>query len=234
MQQSALLPGRPLVLAVALVAFTACQKIDATYCRMRLPPSQIVVTNEAVSYSIGHHQDARAIGDAHGQDGESITYGLTTASPLARAEIRLHVLKIPGGVCARPDVLVHLAYQPMTVEIARELPEGSCGYQAVLNHEMKHVDVFRQTLDQSAASLRHEIDAHALDVPVRYSDVDHARAAMQSLQDSWLLPMGQAYLAQAADLQSAVDTPAEYQRVKNLCPSDPLISGENAPDAHRF
>jgi len=219
---------------VLLVALAACQKIEMSYCQMRLPPSRLMVDVDPLNYTLNQHADARTIGDAHGRDGESITYGLTTAKSSVRAEVKLHVLKIPGGVCARPDVVVHLAYQPVEVDVARELQSGSCGYTVVLGHEMKHVDVYRLQLSQSGARLRHEIDAQHLFVPVRYSDVEHAEAAMQALQDGWLVPKAQGFLEEAAAKQSAVDTPEEYQRVGSACPGNSLLSGETAPEQHRF
>ena len=225
---------RLIAAALALAALGACQKIEMSYCAARLPAATLTVDAAPPSYQLGQHYDARSLGDAHGNDGESITYGLTSARSSVAAAVSLHAMRVAGAVCVRPDVSVHLAYQPMSVEVARELQRGSCGYNTVLGHEEKHVEVYRSQLAVAAASLQQELTQHGFQQVERFSDIDHAEAAMQSMQDTWLVPRAHELLDQVAARQQLVDSAAEYQRVASSCPDNSLISGHDAPVAAHF
>ena len=192
------------------------------------------IDTEAPVYTVSSTADARYLGDQHGHDGELVTYGLTTARSSVRAEVSLHVMRLPGKVCARPDVTVHLAYKPMTVEIAHELVPHTCAYETVLGHEKKHVDAFADQLAASKLTLSAEIAARELSRAELYSSTEAAEHAMQVLQDNWLVPRADQLLAGADQRQRLVDNPAEYQRVGSACPDSPLISGKTAPDAFHF
>jgi hypothetical protein len=225
--------------ALALVGAGAalvggCHKIEAGYCEARLPPARVEIDAQPPAYILSTTATARYLGDQHGADGEMITYGLTSARSSVRAEVSLHVMRLPGAVCARPDLVVHLAYQPMTVEIAHELPPHSCAYETVLGHEKKHVDVFTQQLAKSSSALNAEIRQRGLDRPKIYPSVEAAERDMQGLQDDWLVPRGEQLLAEVADAQHAVDSVAEYHRVGSACPDSPLLSGQSAPGAFHF
>jgi hypothetical protein len=219
---------------VTLAMLGACQKIEMSYCAARLPAARLVVDSIPLSYQVKQQYDARSLGDAHGNDGESITYGLTTARSSVTADVSLHAMRLGGAVCVRPDLTVQLAYQPMSVEIARELVRGSCAYNTVLGHEEKHVDVYRSQLAAAVVSLRDELAHHGFEHVERFSDIDHATAAMQTMQDTWLVPHAHELLDLVAARQLLVDTPAEYQRVASSCPDNPLVTGHEAPAAPHF
>ncbi len=217
-----------------VVALSGCQKIEAGYCDARLPASKVTIELEAPAYTLSTSADARYLGEQHGHDGEMITYGLTSARSSVRAEVNLHVMRLPGAVCARPDITLHMAYKPMTVEIAHELGAHSCAYETVLGHEKKHVDAFAAQLASSKATLASEIAAHGVSRAVLYSSPEAAEHAMQLLEDNWLVPRADELLAEVEQRQRAVDSPAEYQRVGAACPDSALLSGKAAPDAFHF
>ncbi len=217
-----------------VLACAGCQKIELGYCAARLPPAHLTVDSIPVRYQPEQRYDARSLGDAHGNDGESITYGLTSARSSVTAEVSLHAMRIGASVCVRPDVSVHLGYQPMSVQVARELAPNSCAYNTVLGHEEKHVEVYRSQLAVAVRSMQNELAQHGFDQVERFSDIEHAEAAMQTMQDSWLVPRAHELLDQVAERQKLVDSPAEYQLVAGSCPDNPLISGHDAPAAAHF
>ena len=225
---------RSITAVLSLAALGACQKIEMSYCAARLPPAHLVVDSAPLNYQVKQQYDARALGDAHSNDGESITYGLTSARSSVTADVSLHAMPVGGALCVRPDVTVHLAYQPMAVEVARELARDSCAYHTVLGHEEKHVEVYRSQLAAAVTGLRDDLAHHGFEKVERFSDLDHAKAAMQSMQDTWLVPRAHELLDQVAALQQQVDSPAEYQRVASSCPDNPLVSGQQAPAAPHF
>jgi len=208
----------------------ACHPLEDAYCGAMLPKPGLDIVTVPPHYALEQNRSARQLGDAHASDGERITYGLTTAMPMTRAEIKLHVAKLPGAVCVRPDIQVTLAYQPMQVDLAEELARGSCPYETVLGHELKHVEAYRVHLATVATTLKAEIQARvASHLPARYASLEASETAMQAFQDEWLVPRANDLLGRVTAEQSAVDSAAEYARVASACPGDALLSGATAP-----
>jgi hypothetical protein len=156
---------------------------------------------------------------------------LTTATPSVQAEIQLHVTTLPGAVCVRPDLTVTLGYQPMQVDMARELAPASCPYATVFGHEMKHVDVYREHLAKVAKALEAEVRSRiGSALPTRFANLAASEKAMQDFQNDWLVPRASELLQAVAAEQNAVDSEAEYARVAAACPGDTLLSGARAPN----
>jgi len=107
--------------------------------------------------------------------------------------------------------------QPVTVFVASELATEPCQHDVTLSHEMKHVEVFRQTLDRVARDLERDLP-EAIGAELR-----HAKNPGELQQR--LVVAVRDYLAQFMserqrrldEEQAQVDSPEEYARLSNAC-----------------
>jgi hypothetical protein len=147
------------------------------------------------------------------------TKGLTAAVFGYSADIKLNAVDDRRGsrTCGMPRLRVELSMQPVTVFVASELETESCQHDVTLSHEMKHVEVFRQTLDRAARDLERDLP-EAIGAELR-----HAKNPGELEQR--LVVSVRDYLAQFIgerqrlldEEQAEVDSPEEYARVSNAC-----------------
>lgn len=62
--------------------------------------------------------------------------------------------KASGRECVSPRISVELVVPRMSVYVAREFPPVSCSYRKVLEHEMRHVQLYREQFPQVEARVR--------------------------------------------------------------------------------
>jgi hypothetical protein len=121
------------------------------------------------------------------------------------------------------DVHVTLKLNP-TIYIAAEIPEPTCMYHAVLQHEYKHYDVDLNIAKDYQLVLQEELERFLQQsgvigpFPQQLQDapkqelVKRLDALMQSVNDRMKFDR--------MKRQSMVDTLAEYERVMRSCPGD--------------
>jgi hypothetical protein len=147
------------------------------------------------------------------------TIGLTTAVFGQSTDIELHSVDDRRGArsCGTPRVHVELSMQPVTVFVARELVEAPCQREITLSHEMKHVEVFREVLDEAAQDLEREL-------PESIGTELRRATSPEELQQRLIIAVRD-YLALFLherqrlldERQAQVDSPEEYARVSTAC-----------------
>ena len=145
--------------------------------------------------------------------------GLTTAVFGQSTDIELHTVGDRRGAtaCGTPRVRVELSMQPMIVFIARELADQPCQREITLSHEMKHVEIFREVLDDATQDLERELPK-AIGTELR-------RAKNPEELQQRLIIAVRDYLAEFMherqrvldERQAGVDSPEEYARVSTAC-----------------
>jgi hypothetical protein len=116
----------------------------------------------------------------------------------------------------RPAVKVKLAFDPMVLNVASEQKEGSCENKITLDHEVRHMRVYRHYLDELAAHVESDLKAKLGNDILYFPSTDAATAQMQSLTSSTLAPYMEKGLAEVQEQQKAVDSPDEYARMDAL------------------
>jgi hypothetical protein len=144
---------------------------------------------------------------------------VTTAKLASHATVEIHSFENRDGMraCGTLGVDVLLSARPMVVYLAQELDGSPCARTATMEHEMKHVAVFRAALDEAARDLAADLPA------VIGTDVQWAKskAELQRQMNARVTD----YLAEFMDQrgrelnerQNGVDSPQEYARVKGAC-----------------
>jgi len=186
----------------------------------KLPPTHLKVV--AVPLTL-ERDDSQSIETLTAKRGSALAThranGLTAAAFGYSADIELNAVDDRRGsrTCGMPRLRVELSMQPVTVFVASELATGSCQHDVTLSHEMKHVEVLRQTLDRAARDLERDLP-EAIGAELR-----HAKNREELEQR--LVVSVRDYLAQFMDerqrllneAQADVDSPEEYARVSNAC-----------------
>jgi hypothetical protein len=186
----------------------------------RLPAPRFDVVATPLSFE---RDDTRPIAELTVKSGSALathrTMGLTSAVFGQSTDIELQVVGDGRGsrACGTPSVRVELSMQPVVVFIAREVAESPCQRDATLAHEMKHVEVFREVLQEAATELEREFP-EAVGAELRRA------ANAEELQRRLILGVRD-YLAQFMSdwqrvldaRQAEVDSPEEYGRVSAAC-----------------
>ena len=147
------------------------------------------------------------------------TFGLTTARFSHQTEIELKLVDDAAGArtCGTAAVRVELSMQPMTVFVAREIERTPCARDATFAHELRHVAVFREVLDEAARDLKADL-AEAMGTGLRRatSGRELERAFNAQLQ-AYLSVFVRQWQREMTARQDAVDSPDEYERTATAC-----------------
>ena len=216
---------RPAIAIMLCALLTACGGDDNPFASFdtrcaKLPAPRFDVVAAPVSFE---RDDTRPIAELTVKSGSALathrTMGLTSAMFGQSTDIDLHVVDDRRGsrACGTPTVRVELSMQPMTVFIAREVAETPCQRDATLEHEMRHVEVFREVLGEAARELEREFP-DAIGAELR-------RAANAAELQQRLILAVRDYLAQFMKdwqrvldaRQREVDSAEEYARVAAAC-----------------
>lgn len=120
-------------------------------------------------------------------------------------------------------IRISIGFLPRTILIAREYPLGSCEYNAIFGHEMRHAQIDDAVLGDFLPKLRSRLRKIAAEASAA-GTVEPAGVEQRKAE---LLARLQGTLQQAATElenvrrrgQGTIDTPSEYRRVADSCPS---------------
>ncbi len=212
------------LIAVSTVA-TACGDTTNPFASFetrcaKLPPTHFEVVAVPLTFE---RDDSQNIAALTAKSGNALathrTFGLTTAVFGQNTDIRLNVVDDRGDsrACGTPRVRIELSMQPVIVYLASELAAQPCQHDVTLSHEMKHVEVFRETLQLAARDLARDFPA-VIGVQLR------SATNPDKLQQRFVVAVRN-YLGQFMrdrermldESQAAVDSPEEYARVSTAC-----------------
>ncbi len=187
----------------------------------RLPASSIVVKRlEApieTNFRYGYKTLKGMSADYVRQDIEVL--GLTRGQAVAKFQSKSVIQPDPGGrwECASHQLTLEYGFSPMTVYVGKEFPKGSCAYEEILDHEMKHV----RTYEAHARKIEREINEtlsqrFASSTPVRGGRGETQARLSREINERWI-PYITRLLEQVTAEQREVDSPEEYDRVSKSC-----------------
>jgi hypothetical protein len=186
----------------------------------KLPPTHLEVVVVPLTFERDESQGIATLTVKSGRAlATSQTFGLTTAAFGQNTDIQLSGVdeRDDSSACGMPRVRIELSMQPVTVYVASELAAQPCQHDVTLAHEMKHVRVFRESLELAARDL-------ARDFPVAIDAQLREARNPDELQQRFVISLRN-YLAQFMrdrermldESQAAVDSPEEYARLSSAC-----------------
>lgn len=204
--------------AAAKAAPVSLREVQAQ-CERLLPATTVEV--KVVDAAVMERNDESVRALSHGRADShagTFTFGLTTRGFSLAMASGLNSLTMPtmNLSCSRPNLEVTLTMQYHRVSLARELKPGTCLYDAVREHEYRHVQLNRDTLYWAAKVINAEMKEHFAN-QVYYGNPHDVQAEFQAAVRTYWLPrlkqLDDAGMAQHAQ----IDTPEEYGRLGRVC-----------------
>jgi hypothetical protein len=224
--------GGVAVAGVVVVILGACDAVTSAaqragvvptfeqHCAMALPATRVDVAAVPVTYATDDtrpYAELTRMGVEAGE-GERVI-GLTRARISHTASIAVAGIEEPrsGQVCVRPEIEVRLSMVPMTVYVGREFRGDECKREAIMEHERRHVAVYRDYLAEVVVEVRDEITRAYGNVVMHFPGRDQAQREIETALTGYLDPILQRSTRELKLRQADVDTPAEYARVAAAC-----------------
>ena len=123
---------------------------------------------------------------------------------------------VSGYECVAPQIRVELTYAPVRIYVGNEFPPGTCGYDQILAHEMRHMQAYMDHLPKVERLVRDALAKRFEGKPL-YAPGGTARSALSHEIDSGWLPFIKAEMAKVEVQQAAIDSAAEYARLSKSC-----------------
>lgn len=161
----------------------------------------------------------------HSFNGVSVTQGFAQGKIRMQAEVKLDsqaVMRGRAGCIWYETINVKFLIDPY-IYIAKEVQKDRCMGRAVLEHEMKHVHVDRQVVNKYSREVGRKIfegleQRGFIAGPIRPEDYEATAERMrQTVKQIIDLEMKRLELDRL-DMQTAVDSKEEYDRVAAQCP----------------
>jgi len=141
---------------------------------------------------------------------------------------------LSGDECIIPKIDVELYYAPIVIYVGSEFAPGTCAYQEILAHEMRHLKTYLDYLPKVERTVRKALSDRFDSKPL-YARSGQASAALKREIDSGWMPYMKRELAMVETQQAAIDSPAEYARLSRICKGEvqSLIGPANRTRAAR-
>lgn len=204
----------------ALLALLLAGPLWADACDQLPKPSVTVKRLEeqlTVDKQYGY-RELTHLGSALAQPAKQVL-GLTRGKATTQfsTTITRHVDRSGRWECASMQLTVTYGFSPMTVYVAREFAEGSCAFNEIYQHEMRHVKTYQAHLVRIESDLAATLSRRfATDGPWR-GPVGQTRARLERELDERWLPYIQREINRVDADQALIDSPEEYARVANSC-----------------
>jgi hypothetical protein len=145
--------------------------------------------------------------------------GITYAAPKFDYEVDPNLALLPEnqGVCARPAMHLTLGYNNFSIFMNIDLPRGTCLYNAVLSHEMHHVDIYRNYLSRNLPRFKQQVEDKFNGRIYHFNTIYEAKQYTEILGQVFMQKLQRVFTSEVNAEQAALDTQAEYARVQLSC-----------------
>jgi hypothetical protein len=187
-----------------------------------LAPSRFRVAVVPATYTQDETQSIDQLNLRSGHTpGVHLTFGLTTVNFSHQTQMEIRSVENRGGAgaCGTLDVDVTLSMQPMTIYLAQELDGSPCARTATMEHELQHVAVFREVLDDAARELTADLGGSIGLGLQRAASRAELQRQLNARVNDYVSGFFHRHKRAMEERQKGVDSPAEYARVKAACAS---------------
>jgi hypothetical protein len=206
---------------LGLAICSACFSQTVPDTCAKLPPSTVTVNLHEPEIQTNYQYKAATLKSMSNRYGEHqvVVLGLTKGQALANAKVGVQLIRnaASGWECATHQVVIDIGYQPITIYVGREFPEGSCAFKEIFAHEMLHAEVFRKHARAMASEIETALRQRFIGAAPTRGPIGSTRETIEKeLNERWL-PYIRRLLAQAEALQRPIDTPEESEKVVKAC-----------------
>ncbi|MDX2028429.1 MAG: hypothetical protein SFW62_07315 [Alphaproteobacteria bacterium] len=227
-------PFFPALLCIAFVLVSPARAQNPQECES-YPDVPVTVNPVFENPKYDFSQDIAAIQtmakDSQRSISEKLTLGLTRYEPMLEFRLPMKGVIFPNGLaCAHAErAEITIGYRNVTVYVAREVPQGSCGFGEIMAHEQKHIDVNKQLLQDYAPMIQEKLRAYLrLNGVFRERNPDYAMQLLREKLQEIVNSLGLQMMEDNHRRQQQVDNMDEYQRITLSC------NGQMASIAEHF
>ncbi|MDP9128105.1 MAG: hypothetical protein M3N08_07605 [Pseudomonadota bacterium] len=162
---------------------------------------------------------------------ENISLGVTHYHPMLELRLPVEAISFQDGThCAHIlHAEVSIGYQEVVIYIAKEIPEGSCGFNEIMEHERKHIAVNKQILKDFVPVIEERLNEYLkLNNTFRQEKLGEAVGVVRQKTQAILDDVGEDMIRENQRRQGAVDSPSEYRRITASCDGQLLEVAERA------
>lgn len=188
-------------------------------CEDSISKTVSVLSAQQNGYTIDNHLSYRSLTVMKGSvRGNSVVLGITRTESKVKIGLSGPILQDPvsGYECVAPQIKVSLYYVPVVIFVGREFEPGTCIYQEVLNHELRHLQAYMGHLPKVELVVREAL-AKRFEAKPLYAPSGTAMSALEHEIDSGWLPFIKAEMQKVEAQQAQIDTPEEYERLSKVC-----------------
>ena len=170
-------------------------------------------------YTVNNTLSYKALTRMKGQDAaRSYVLGLTKAESRISIGLNAEILSDPqsGQECIAPHIDVSLSYVPIIIYVGSEFPPGTCAYQEILAHEMRHLKAYLDHLPKVETLVRAALKKRFTEQPI-YAPAGQGKAVLERELDTGWMPYIKNEMGKVELLQVAIDSPQEYSRLSKVC-----------------
>jgi hypothetical protein len=187
-------------------------------CEDSIPKTVSVASATQNGYTIDTSVSYRVLTVMNSSVAGANVLGLTRMNSRVEMSVSGPILQdvSTGYECIAPQIKVTIIYSPMKVYVGREFPPNTCAYREILQHEMRHVQVYQQQLPIVEASVKAAL-SKAFKAEPLYAPAGQAQVLLeQKINNGWLSYI-QGELNKVNAQQALIDTPKEYARLGRTC-----------------
>ena len=197
----------------------AARTLFQVRCEETMKPALSILTSRQNGYTINTNYSYHDITAFKGRaPANAFVLGLTRTESQMDLSINGSLLqdRLSGYECISPQIKVTLSYAPIVIYIGREFKPGTCSYEEILAHEMRHLKTYLEHLPKVETVVRKAL-ADRFDNKPLYAKAGQARASLQREIDTGWVPFIKRELTRVEAAQARIDTPQEYARLSRVC-----------------
>lgn len=220
----------PVLFAVALAGFFGAPASPGeakVLCRnppgspevvLTIDPGKVVLNNGHSRRQLAALRDRNAPASTFDRRWSPVGLTLTERQFTMRVQVRAR-RAAKGRFCGDlTKVAARIGYDKLNVYVARKYRPGSCHYRSVLDHENKHVAVFRNTLVKYAPRIERRIRRLASRMaPVAARSADQTAKIFQDKLQRNLKPLFREMDREIDFRNGKLDTPQNYRQEQARC-----------------
>lgn len=188
-------------------------------CEDNMAASIATLSARDNGYSINNALSARALTRMKGPaPAHNYVLGLTRTEAHISIGLQARIVGNPqsGQECIAPDVSVSVSYVPIVIYVGSEFLPGTCAYQEILAHEMRHLKAYIDHLPKVEALVRAALKKRFAEKPI-YAASGQAKSLLEKEMDARWMQYIKTEMGKVELLQASIDTPKEYARLSKVC-----------------
>ena len=185
---------------------------------LRIEPGKIHLSNGYSRSQIKNLPGRREPSSGLGANWQPVGLTLTERQFSIRVKVRARRIGSNQYCGQLSKINARLGYGKLKIFIARKYRPGSCHYQSILEHENRHVAVFRKTLIKYAPRVERRLERAANTLgTVIASSADRTASILQKKLQRELKPLFREMDREMDFRNSKLDSPQNYQKEQARC-----------------